>query len=75
MELATDEAVWFNIDDSMANKTISLDRPDNSAVYIYDKFGKVKYSSHMLDYGDVIHLPKDGYIMFIGEAGDTINIK
>ncbi len=75
VELTTDEAVWYSIDDSMANKTISLDRPDNSEVYVYDKFGKVKYSTHMLDYGDVIHLPKDGYIMFIGEAGDAINIK
>ena len=75
VELTTDEAVWYSIDDSMANKTISLDRPGNSAVYVYDKFGNVKYSTHMLDYGDVIHLPKDGYIMFIGEAGDTINIK
>ena len=75
VSLTTEKAVWFNIDDSMANKNISLERPDNSAVYVYDKFGKVKYSTHMLDYGDVIHLPKDGYIMFIGETGDTISIK
>ena len=75
VSLTTEKAVWFNIDDSMANKTISLERPDNSAVYVYDKFGKVKYSTHMIDYGEVIHLPKDGYIMFIGETGDTIKIK
>ena len=74
VELTTDEAVWFNIDDSMANKTISLDRPDNSAVYVYDRFGNVNYSTHMIDYGNVIRLPKDGYIMFIGETGDTISI-
>lgn len=75
VSLTTEKAVWFNIDDSMANKNISLERPDNSAVYVYDKFGKVKYSTHMIDYGEVIHLPKDGYIMFIGETGDTIKIK
>ena len=75
VSLTTEKAVWFNIDDSMANKNISLERPDNSAVYVYDKFGKVKYSTHMIDYGEVIHLPKDGYIMFVGETGDTIKIK
>nr|MCR5631909.1 hypothetical protein [Eubacterium sp.] len=75
VSLTTEKAVWFNIDDSMANKNISLERPDNSAVYVYDKFGKVKYSTHMIDYGEVIHLPKDGCIMFIGETGDTIKIK
>lgn len=74
VSLTTEKAVWFNIDDSMANKNISLERPDNSAVYVYDKFGQVKYCTHMIEYGDVIHLPKDGYIMFVGETGDTINI-
>lgn len=75
VSLTTERAVWFNIDESMANKNISLERPDNSAVYVYDKFGNVKYSTHMIDYGDVIHLPKDGYIMFAGETGDTVKIK
>lgn len=74
VSLTTEKAVWFNIDDSMANKNISLERPDNSAVYVYDKFGQVKYCTHMIEYGNVIHLPKDGYIMFVGETGDTINI-
>ena len=74
VELTTDEAVWYSIDDSMANKTISLDRPDNSAVYVYDKFGKVKYSTHMIEYGNIIHLPKDGYIVFIGEDGGIVSV-
>ncbi|MCR4845739.1 MAG: beta-lactamase family protein, partial [Eubacterium sp.] len=74
VELTTDEAVWYNIDDSMANKTISLDRPENSAVYVYDKFGQVKYSSHMTEYGNIIHLPKNGYIVFVGEDGGTVSI-
>ncbi len=74
VHLTTDKAVWFNIDDSMANKTISLERPEKSAVYVYDKFGKVKYSTHMTEYGNIIALPQDGYIMFAGETGDTITI-
>ena len=75
VSLTTDKAVWFRIDDSMANKNISIERPDQSAVYVYDKYGKVKYSTHMTDYGNIIHLPQDGYIMFAGETGDTITIR
>ena len=74
VSLTTDSAKWYNIDDSMANKTISLDRSENSAVYVYDKYGKVTYSTHMVDYGNIIHLPKNGYIVFLGETGDTIKI-
>ena len=75
VSLQTGNAKWFNIDESMANKTISLDRPENSAVYVYDKYGEVSYSTHMIDYGNLIHLPKDGYIMFAGEDGGTIDIQ
>lgn len=71
---ATDKAVWFNIDDSMANKTISLDKPKNSAVFVYDKYGKVTYSTHMIEYGNIIHLQKDGYIVFVGQTGDKVTI-
>ena len=74
VDLTTEKAKWFYIDDSMANKNISLDRPENSAVYVYDKYGKVTYSTHMVDYGNVIHLQKDGYIVFVGETGDSVKI-
>ena len=74
VSLTTESAKWYKIDDSMANKTISLDRPENSAVFVYDKYGKVKYSTHMVDYGNIIHLPKDGYMVFIGEDGGTVKI-
>ena len=74
VSLTTDKAVWYNIDESMANQTISLNRPDNSAVFVYDKYGKVIYCTHMPDYGNIIHLPKDGYIMFVGETGGLITI-
>jgi len=75
VSLTTDNAAWFRIDDSMANKNISVERPDHSVVYVYDKYGKVKYNTHMTDYGSIIHLPQDGYIMFAGETGDTITIR
>lgn len=73
--LKTEEGTWFGIDDSLANTSISVDRPENSAVYVYDKYGDVIYSSHMKDYGDSIPLPKGGYIVFLGEDGGNVNIK
>ncbi len=75
VDLKTDDAAWFGIDDSLANTSISVDRPENSAVYVYDKYGDVVYSSHMKDYGDSIPLPKGGYIVFLGEDGGSIQIK
>ena len=74
VSLRTENATWYNIDDSLANTAISLDRPENSAVYVYDKFGDVIYSSHMKGYGDSIPLPKGGYIAFLGEDGGTLSI-
>ncbi|SNU08099.1 Beta-lactamase [Lachnospiraceae bacterium] len=73
--LKTDEGTWFGIDDSLANTSISVDRPENSAVFVYDKYGDVIYSSHMKGYGDTIPLPKGGYIAFLGEDGGTVAIK
>ena len=47
------------------------DKLTNSAIFVYDKYGDVVYSSHMKDYGDSIPLPKGGYIVFLGEDGGT----
>ena len=73
--LKTEDATWFRIDDSLANTSISIERPENSAVFVYDKYGDVIYCSHMKGYGDSIPLPKGGYIAFLGEDGGTAQIK
>lgn len=75
VSLKTGHAAWFHIDDSLANSCISIERPENSAVYVYDRFGEALYSSHMVDYHSSIPLPKDGYIVFAGEDGGIIKIE
>ena len=75
VDLETENAKWFSIDDSLANSDITLDRPDNSAVFVYDKYGEMIYSTHMLDLSDTCSLPKGGYVVFLGENGGTIKIK
>ncbi|HAG14130.1 MAG TPA: hypothetical protein DCG49_09750 [Ruminococcus sp.] len=72
--LHTQQAGWYRIGDDMANKTITLDLPEKSAVYVYDRYDKPIYSSFMLDCADHIPLPSGGHIVFLGETGSSIEI-
>ena len=72
--LQTGQAAWFDIDDSLANSCITINRPQNSAVYVYDRFGEVLYSSQMVDHHTSIPLPKGGRIVFLGENGGVAKI-
>ena len=74
IELKSREANWFKISDIMANKTITVERPENSAVYVFNKYEEVVYTSHFVGSSDDILLPKDGKIVFVGENGGAINI-
>lgn len=71
--LHTKQAVWYHIGDS-DSQTITLDIPENAAVYVYDAFDRVTYSSHYLRYGNRVPLPAGGKIVFLGEDGGTIRI-
>lgn len=75
IELKSREANWFKISDNMANKTITVERPENSVVYVFNKYDEVVYTSHFVGSSNDIPLPKDGKILFIGENGGTINIE
>ena len=48
--------------------------PENSAVYVYDAYDRMIYSSYMTEYGNAVTLPENGKIVFIGEDGGTIKI-
>ena len=73
VSLHTQKAVWYNIG-SADNKTLTLDIPVNAAVYVYDAFDRMTYSSYMPDYGNSVPLPAGGKIVFLGEDGGTIQI-
>lgn len=66
-------AVWYRLN-GVENETVRLDIPENAAVYVFDKFGKVKYSSYMKDYGNCVPLPEYGMIVFMGDTGAKIGI-
>ena len=69
-----EEASWYQIDDDMAGNMIKFIRPEESAIYVYNKYGEMVYSTHMQDWTGGIRLPKDGYIVFLGEDGGKIEI-
>lgn len=71
--LETGRAKWYKIGD-MDLKSATLDIPENAAVYIYDKFDNVVYSSYMKGYGNNVTFPENGKIVFIGESGEKVGI-
>ena len=71
--LHTKQASWFTLSDS-ACRTILMDIPEHAAVYVYDAYDRMVYSSYMLDYGNAVPLPKEGKIVFLGEDGGSIHI-
>lgn len=73
VETTQGNAVWYRIN-GVQNETVRLDIPENAAVYVFDKFGNVKYSSYMKDYGNCVPLPENGMIVFMGDTGAKIGI-
>ena len=74
ISLYSEEASWYRIGDDVEGTMITIDRPEESAVYVYNKYGEIVYSTHMQDWTGGIPLPKDGYIVFLGEDGGKIKI-
>ncbi|MBO6166542.1 MAG: hypothetical protein J6O17_09295, partial [Eubacterium sp.] len=75
IELKSREAKWFKISDNMANTTITVERPESSAIYVFNKYDEVVYTSHFVGASNDIPLPKDGKILFVGETGSVVNIE
>lgn len=73
VEVSSKKAKWFRIGNA-ENRDIILDIPENAAVYVYDHFDRVTYSSYMKNYGNTVPLPKNGKIVFLGEDGGRIGI-
>lgn len=69
ISLHSSEAAWYRIGKDMGGESIAVERPDNSAVFVYNKFRELLYSTHVKDAMNTIDLPVDGYIAFVGESG------
>ncbi|MCR5283070.1 MAG: beta-lactamase family protein [Lachnospiraceae bacterium] len=72
--LSSDEPAWFKIGKEMENAEITItERPAHSAVYVYNKFGEVVYTTHVKGMTDTLPMPEDGHIVFLGHTGETIH--
>ena len=70
----TDNAAWYNVSDSIANTPVTVTRPENSAVIVFNKFDEPIYTSHVKDAGNVIPMPMGGRVLFLGEPGGKFGI-
>ncbi len=76
ISLSSDRAKWYQIGDAVKNSEVQIaKRPEKSAVYVYNKFGEVVYSSHVVGITDVVPMPEGGKIVFLGESGGVVKIK
>ncbi len=70
----TDNAAWYNVSDSIANTPVTVTRPENSAVIVFNKFDEPIYTSRVKDAGNVIPMPMGGRVLFLGEPGGKFRI-
>ena len=76
VELKSDKASWYKISEDLGNSTITAaDRPENSNIIVYNKYGAVVYTTHRKDEKSEIPLPMDGMILFLGEDGGVVSLE
>ncbi|WP_336760028.1 serine hydrolase domain-containing protein [Paenibacillus sp. USHLN196] len=71
---ANGQARWYAIDARSANKSITVDSPENGGYAVYDEKGEMVHFSVATNQQST-QLPKDGFIVFGGDAGDVFQIK
>ena len=74
IKLDTYNASWFAIDDSLGNTSVSMEKPDNATINVFNKYGEIVYTTDVADASNDIPLPKGGRILFLGKTGGSITI-
>lgn len=67
-------ASWYKIDKKTAGKQIRLISPEKVAIGVYDK-DNVCISYSLVNNDNTITLPKEGYVVFAGEANASYIVK
>lgn len=66
-------ARWFKTGPA-AGRTMTVTLPENAGFYVYDANAQLTASSLLWD-DSTVTLPKDGYVVFIGDAGTRFHLK
>ncbi|KSV58157.1 serine hydrolase domain-containing protein [Acetivibrio ethanolgignens] len=69
----TEFAKYYKISSKSANKTINVTLPKKASFAVYDKAGKLTFSS-LLTGKTTAKLPKGGYIVFVGNIKATFKV-
>ena len=69
-----ENAEWYKISDSIANSSVTVTRPENSAIYVYNRFDEVIYTTHSINARPQIPMPRGGKVLFLGEPGSEFGI-
>ena len=71
----TGKARWYRISEDKTYSDVTIkNRPKDSAVYVYNKFGEVVYTSHVKDITNTLPMPRGGMILFLGKDGGKITL-
>lgn len=65
---------WYYIDQKSADKTIKIEKNENSGFVIYDASGACVFNSVIDNSTEGIKLPLGGFIAFISEPGTVFNV-
>ncbi|NLL78708.1 MAG: hypothetical protein GX234_02670 [Clostridiales bacterium] len=71
---ASEETKWYKIPQEMTGKRIEVQIEEGTAIFFYDQYMNLIYSTHMLNAGKQISLPKEGYAAFAAEKGKKCEI-
>ncbi len=66
-------AQWYHLDESISNRTITVNAPENSTFVIYDADGNCLFNRYVAKTNTTI-LPEKGYIVFVGDAKTVFTI-
>lgn len=74
---ADGEAVWFATDGQHSGRPLVISVPEKASYFVYDHGSKKPFcaaGSYLGEAGHQVILPKDGRIVFVGEAGTEFTL-
>ena len=71
---ASEETKWYKIPQELTGKRVEIRAGEGGAVFFYDRYRNLVYSTHMLNAGESLALPREGYAAFAAKKGTKCEI-
>lgn len=69
-----EETKWYRIPREFAGKRVKVQVDEGAEVFFYDCYHNLVYSTHMLNAGEMLSLPKEGYMAFAAPKGKKCQV-